>query len=207
MSEFLIYYRDKLLTFGDEVEWKCLGDIGEYAKARVSFEYLNDNNYVGVDNLLQNKAGKTTSNHVPTEGTAIEYRVNDILIGNIRPYLKKIWQADCNGGTNGDVLVIRLKDECITHRYLYHILADDKFFNYNMQHAKGAKMPRGNKKAILQYPFPIPPLAEQQRIVDILDKFEMLTSSITDGLPKEIELRQKQYEYYRDLLLDFSMED
>jgi hypothetical protein len=94
---------------------------------------------VGVDNLLQNRVGKTKSNHVPTEGNLTGYFVNDILIGNIRPYLKKIWHADREGGTNGDVLVIHPTDETVIPRYLYQVLADDKFFDYNMQHAKGAR--------------------------------------------------------------------
>lgn len=55
----------------------------------------------------------------------------------------------------------------------------------------------------LNFPIPVPPLAEQARIVSTLDKFDALTNSITEGLPREIELRQKQYEYYRDLLLSF----
>ncbi|OCG69848.1 hypothetical protein A9G43_09575 [Gilliamella sp. Occ3-1] len=198
------YYRDKLLTFkDDEVEWKALGEVAHYSNTRISFDKLNEKNYVGVDNLLQNRAGKTDSNHVPKEGNFTEYLTNDILIGNIRPYLKKIWQAEYFGGTNGDVLVIRPKNDLLFHRYLYHVLANDNFFEYNMQHAKGAKMPRGNKEAILKYHLPIPPLKEQARIVEILDKFDTLTNSITEGLPREIALRQKQYEYYRNLLLDF----
>ena len=72
-----------------------------------------------------------------------------------------------------------------------------------MQHAKGAKMPRGDKAKIMEYKIPIPPLDEQQRIVSILDKFDALTTSLTEGLPREIALRQQQYEYYRDLLLSF----
>lgn len=79
----------------------------------------------------------------------------------------------------------------------------DKFFEYNMQHAKGVKMPRGDKAAILNYLIPITPLVEQERIVAILDKFDPLTTSITEGLPREIELRQQQYEYYREQLLNF----
>ncbi|MDO4697935.1 MAG: restriction endonuclease subunit S [Pasteurellaceae bacterium] len=175
----------------------------EYSSTRIKFDVLNENNYVGVDNLLQNRAGKTISNYVPTSGNLTRFISGDILIGNIRPYLKKIWQADCEGGTNGDVLVIRIKDTNINPRYLYQVLSDDKFFEYNMKHAKGAKMPRGNKQAILQYLVPIPPLATQQKIVEILDKFETLTQSINEGLPKEISLRRKQYEYYREKLLDF----
>ncbi|WP_425322763.1 restriction endonuclease subunit S [Escherichia coli] len=198
------YYRDQLLRFKEgEVEWKTLGEVAQYSKTRISFELLDERNYVGVDNLLQNRAGKSLSNHVPTSGKLTEFIPNDILIGNIRPYLKKIWQADCIGGTNGDVLVIRCIDSSINTRYLYQILADDKFFEYNMQHAKGAKMPRGSKEDIMKYPIPVPPLTWQARIVEILDKFDTLTNSITEGLPREIELRQKQYEYYRDLLFCF----
>ncbi|HAX3258115.1 restriction endonuclease subunit S [Escherichia albertii] len=202
------YYREQLLSFKEgEVEWKTLGEAAQYSKTKISFELLDKRNYVGVDNLLQNRAGKSLSNHVPTSGKLTEFIPNDILIGNIRPYLKKIWQADCIGGTNGDVLVIRCIDSSINTRYLYHILADDKFFEYNMQHAKGAKMPRGSKEDIIKYPIPVPPLTWQARIVEILDKFDTLTNSITEGLPREIELRQKQYEYYRDLLFSFPKPD
>ncbi|WP_108451335.1 restriction endonuclease subunit S [Escherichia coli] len=198
------YYRDQLLSFGEsEVEWKTLGEIAAYSKSRISFDKLDKNNYVGVDNLLQNRAGKIQSNYVPTSGNLTEFREGDILIGNIRPYLKKIWQADSTGGTNGDVLVIRSCHKSILPRYLYQILADDNFFEYNMQHAKGAKMPRGNKDAIMKYRLPIPSFEEQTRIVTILDKFDTLTNSIRECLPREIELRQKQYEYYRDLLFSF----
>ena len=204
------YYREKLLSF-DSLEQlnsgggkKKLIDVAIYAKSRISTDKLDKENYIGVENLLQNKLGKTSSNYVPTEGSFIEYLPNDILIGNIRPYLRKIWLADKTGGTNGDVLVIRLTDKNIIPRYLYHILANEHFFEYNVRYSKGAKMPRGDKTAILQYEFDVPPLEEQQRIVSILDKFETLTHSITEGLPLAIEQSQKRYEYYRELLLNFN---
>jgi len=205
------YYRDQLLTFSDgDVEWRPLDKVAEYSKTRISYDALNGTNYVGVDNLLQNRAGKVDSNYVPTSGKLTQYKVGDVLLGNIRPYLKKIWHADRVGGTNGDVLVIHPASKDINPRYLYQVLADDKFFEYNMQHAKGAKMPRGDKEKIMGYTVPIPypnnlqkSLAEQARIAFILDKFDRLTSSISEGLPREIELRQKQYEHYRDLLLNF----
>ena len=199
------YYRDQLLSFEDgEVEWKPLKEIAEYSKERISFELLDESTHVGVDSLLQNRAGKTLSNHVPTTGNLTKYSEGDILIGNIRPYLKKIWLSDRTGGTNGDVLVIHLTDESISSGYLYQVLADDKFFDYNMQHAKGAKMPRGNKPKIMEYLVPVLKTNyEQECIVAILEKFGTLTNSITEGLPREIELRQKQYEYFRDLLLSF----
>ena len=127
------YYRDKLLTFEeDEVEWKALNEIAQYSKTRISHDQLDNTNYVGVDNLLQNRAGKIESNHVPTSGNLTEYRDGDTLIGNIRPYLKKIWHADRVGGTNGDVLVVHPTDENINPRDLYQVLADDRFFEYNM---------------------------------------------------------------------------
>lgn len=205
------YYRDQLLSFEEgDVEWRALSEMAEYSKARISYTELDDSNYVGVESLLQNRAGKIDSTRTPDSGNLTQYNPDDILIGNIRPYLKKIWHADRVGGTNGDVLVVHPTDTAINPRYLYQVLADDKFFEFNMQHAKGAKMPRGNKPKIMEYLVPIPfasnrekSLAEQERIVTILDKFDTLTSSITEGLPREIELRQKQYEYYRDLLLSF----
>lgn len=212
------YYRDFLLDFDNQigggiadgyqcrlkdVVWKTLGEVAEYSKNRICSDKLNEHNYVGVDNLLQNREGKKLSGYVPSEGKMTEYIVNDILIGNIRPYLKKIWQADCTGGTNGDVLVIRVTDEKVNPKYLYQVLADDKFFAFNMKHAKGAKMPRGSKTAIMQYKIPIPPLPEQEKITAILDKFDTLTHSVSEGLPHEIALRRKQYEYYREQLLAF----
>jgi len=205
------YYREQLLSENGKLkmesgkwEWKTLGEVAEYSSKRISSSSVDKSNYVGVDNLLQNREGKTESNYVPTKGNLIGYSVGDILIGNIRPYLKKIWHSDRNGGTNGDVLVIHLIDKRISSRYLYQILADDKFFSYNMQHAKGAKMPRGNKGEILNYRFPIPSPEEQERIVSILDQFDTLTTSLTEGLPKEIALRKQQYEYYRNQLLTFN---
>ena len=167
---------------------------------------LTAQNYVGVDNLLPNKKGKTKSAYVPSNGSFIKFRKNDILIGNIRPYLKKIWLATHDGGTNGDVLVICIATENklrITPDFLYYLLSSDNFFYYDMQYAKGAKMPRGNKQIIMEYHIPVPPLAEQERIVAILDKFDALVNDISSGLPAELEMRRKQYEYYRDRLLTF----
>ena len=68
-------------------------------------------------------------------------------------------------------------------------------------------MPRGNKDAIMNFEFPLPSLAEQERIVAVLDRFDKLCNDISDGLPAEIEARRKQYEYYRDKLLRFDMND
>lgn len=165
--------------------------------------------YVSVENLLQNKQGVEFSDKMPTGESFIQYQKNDILIGNIRPYLKKIWKADRNGGTNGDVLAVRILEDFkseINPSYLFYLLSSDDFFNYDMQFAKGAKMPRGSKDDVMKYHLPLPPLSVQNRIIQILDRFEELvvsTRSTTGGIPAEIEARKKQYEYYRDKLLAF----
>ena len=224
------YFREKLLTFVAEgeytesrveewdnsaiiklLQWVFgpirveLGAIARYSKERIEATKLTSENYVGVDNLLQDRNGKTIATYLPKQGSFTAYNQSDILIGNIRPYLKKIWYANQSGGTNGDVLVIQnLVPSCLESHYLYYVLSDDCFFCYDMQHAKGSKMPRGDKTAIMQYEFILPSLTEQERIVSILDNFNTLTTSISEGLPKEIELRQKQYEYWREQLLNFT---
>lgn len=184
----------------DGVEFFPLGSVAHYSKSRIDVSEINENNYVGVENLLQNKQGKSTANSIPLSGSVIEYNCGDILIGNIRPYLKKIWLADCNGGTNGDVLAIHInKPEKLTSKFLYYILSSDEFFLYDMKHSKGAKMPRGNKNAIMNYVVPIPPLEVQSEIVRILDTFTALTEELTE----ELTARRKQYEYYLNNLLIF----
>lgn len=198
------FFREQMFRFEEgKAEWKSLKDVAEYSKKRINFTFLNESNYVGVDNLLQNRGGKINSKHIPTEGNSTAFLTNNILIGNIRPYLKKIWLADCDGGSNGDVLVINIYDKIIHHKYLYHILSSDEFFKYNMQHAKGAKMPRGNKQKIMEYIFPIPPIEEQERIVKLLDQFDATHTAIEEEITKEIKLRTQQYEYYREKLLSF----
>ena len=149
--------------------------------------------------------GKKSAEHLPSiTGKCTCYHKEDILVGNIRPYLKKIWFANNDGGTNGDVLDIRVADTSLIYpKYLYYVLSSDNFFNYDMQYSKGAKMPRGNKEAVMNYPVPVPQLEEQKRIVSILDKFDKLCNDISEGIPAEIEARKQQYEYYRDKLLTF----
>ncbi|MFI3056957.1 restriction endonuclease subunit S [Streptococcus sp. 2020WUSS084] len=225
------YFREKLLTFTAEgvypgqwtvdsergasdlirlLQWVFgtirieLGAVARYGNQKISTGDLSSKSYIGVDNLLQNRAGKLDATYLPENVKVNIYEEGNILIGNIRPYLKKIWFATNSGGASPDVLVIQnqVKD-CLVNRYIYHILANDRFFEFDMQNAKGSKMPRGDKGAVLHYQFILPTFSEQSHIVSILDKFDELTTSISHGLPKEIELRQKQYEYFRDKLLTF----
>ena len=184
------------------VEFKALKEMAAYSKSRISSLSLDRESYVGVDNLLPEMKGKVSSNYTPSTGTSINYDPGDVLIGNIRPYLKKIWLSDSSGGASQDVLVIRIKEEyliSIVPRFLYYALASHDFFAYNMQHAKGAKMPRGDKKAIMKFRIPLPPLEIQHEIARILDKFTELERE----LERELEARKRQYQYYRDKLLNF----
>ena len=195
------YYRDSLFEALD-----CprvpLGSFAQYSKDRKKDD-STVSVYVGVENLKSDFQGCD-----PTESTnpGVIFRKDDILLGNIRPYLKKMWRADSGGVSSPDVLVIRIRDEfleSISSRYLYHLLASNEFVGYNVAHSRGGKMPRGNKAKILEFEAPIPSLEEQQRIVDILDRFDALTSSLSEGLPAELAARRSQYEYYRDQLLTF----
>jgi len=203
------YYLNDLLSFKDktrQVKWVTLGEVAHFSKTRISAIELNNENYVGVDNLLQDKHGKTFSDYTPENGRVTAYEINDILIGNIRPYLKKIWRATNKGGTNGDVLVVRINDVSkndLRSDYLYYLLASDAFFDYDNKNAKGTKMPRGDKSAIMKYKIPISSMEEQKRIVQILNKFNKLVNDISEGLPAEIAARKKQYDYYRNKLLTF----
>jgi type I restriction enzyme S subunit len=85
---------------------------------------------------------------------------------------------------------------------LFYLLSSDAFFEYDNQHAKGGKMPRGDKSMIEKYLIPIPSSKAQQEIVEKLDTFENLIQS----LEQEIKLRKQQYEYYREKLLTFEKE-
>ena len=88
-------------------------------------------------------------------------------------------------------------------KYVAYYFQTEQFQKQKRKFITGAKVRRVNASDLAKIKIPIPPLSEQQRIVSILDKFDTLTSSISEGLPKEIELRRKQYEYYREQLLSF----
>jgi len=186
----------------DGVPYHNLGEVAAYSTTRVSASAVDGETFVGVDNLRPNQGGRTSSNYVPKSGYLTEYRAGDVLIGNIRPYLKKIWLATNSGGCSGDVLAVRIRDSYSTTlepEFLYRILSSEAFFAYDMQHAKGAKMPRGSKPMILKYRIPVPPLEVQREIVRILDLFTTLEAE----LEAELEARRRQYAHYRDSLLVF----
>lgn len=184
------------------VTFRALGDLMEVARRRVDPDDLDGSTYVGVDNLIPNFGGRKDSAYTANSSGAIGFRPGDILIGNIRPYLKKVWLADRDGGASPDVLTLTYREgvqDALLPKFLYYAIASGPFIDYSMRHAKGAKMPRGDKAATLRYRIPVPPLEIQRGIVSILDRMESLKAE----LEAELDLRGRQYAFFRDRLLTF----
>ena len=131
-----------------------LSDICKYANAKCETGNLTPQNYISTENMLPNKKGIVEASNIPT-GKATCYKVDDILIANIRPYFQKIWKADINGGCSADVLCIRANIESHSP-ILYWLLHQDAFFEYVMTGAKGCKMPRGDKQHIMNWSINLP---------------------------------------------------
>ena len=155
-------------------EYKRLGEVSVYPNKRIQVSELNPKDYVGVENLQKDRAGVVFSDKMPNTDSAIAFLPNDILIGNIRPYLKKIWLADKSGGASGDVVIIRISTNDLMPMFLYKVLASDHFFEYDNTFTKGAKMPRGDRNAIAEFMIPLPPKSTQLAIVSELDKINEL---------------------------------
>lgn len=144
-----------------------LSDICGYVKGKVDISKLALCTYISTENMLSNKAGIIESSALPNIKQTQIYRAGDVLVSNIRPYFKKIWYATYDGGCSNDVLVFRAKNG-VSKRFLYYVLADDNFFSYSMLNSKGTKMPRGDKKAIMEYKVPKFSYEEQVKIAKIL---------------------------------------
>ena len=127
--------------------------------------------------MQQDFAGIKDAISLPSSGSAVEFQVGDILISNIRPYLKKIWLSDRNGGCSTDVLALRTKNEKVDSSFLYCCLANDDFVSYVMSGAKGVKMPRGDKQHIMSYNLGVPSVQEQRRIAELVSLLEKRISA------------------------------
>ena len=167
---------------------KCkLSDICSFRKGKVEVENLNAKNYISTENMLPNKCGITEASSLPTVSLTQEYKNGDVLVSNIRPYFKKIWQAQYDGGCSNDVLVFVPKPN-MDKDFLYYVLADDDFFTYSMATSKGTKMPRGDKTSIMQYEVPLIDLQVQKKIASVLktldEKIE-LNNEINNNLEQQ----------------------
>ena len=169
---------------------KCkLSDICDYAKDKIYVSVLDENTYISTENMMPNKGGITKASTLPAILQTQSFSIGDVLVSNIRPYFKKIWLAEYNGGCSNDVLVFRARNE-VSNRFLYYVLADDAFFDYSMTTSKGTKMPRGDKDAIMKYDVPNFKYEEQEKIAAILgaldDKIE-LNQKINDNLERQVQ--------------------
>ena len=148
-----------------------LSDICEYAKGKRKVSVLDENTYISTENMLPNKSGITQAASLPAQEQIQAFMKNDVLVSNIRPYFKKIWYATFDGGCSNDVLVFRAKDG-VSSKFLHYVLANDTFFDYSMATSKGTKMPRGDKKAIMEYEVPELSYEEQCKIASILEAID-----------------------------------
>ena len=148
-----------------------LSDICEYVKDKIDVGLLNKMTYISTENMLPNRGGLKPAVSLPDTKTTRAFCKGDVLVSNIRPYFKKIWFATFDGGCSNDVLVFRAKED-VNKRFLYYILASDSFFEYSMATSKGTKMPRGDKKAIMEYEVSIYPVERQEQIVYVLDSLD-----------------------------------
>ena len=180
---------------------KCkLSDICSFRKGKVEVENLNAKNYISTENMLPNKCGITEASSLPTVSLTQEYNSGDVLVSNIRPYFKKIWQAEYDGGCSNDVLVFVPKPNT-DKDFLYYVLADDDFFTYSMATSKGTKMPRGDKTSIMQYEVPLIDLQVQKKIASVLkalDERIKLNNEINNNLEQQAKA------LYKDWFFDFS---
>ena len=173
-----------------------LNDIAEFVTDKVSSSSISLENYVTTDSLLQNKRGRETAQNLPPVQCALtHYKQGDVLVANIRPYLKKVWFADSEGGCSSDVLVFRAKNGHYPS-FLYTVLIQDAFFDYAMSGAKGSKMPRGDKDQIMRYELPTFTSLEEENIgnimVDIMSKINV-NRQINDNLEEQLRLITSHY--------------
>ncbi|WP_405280667.1 restriction endonuclease subunit S [Methanobrevibacter sp.] len=166
-----------------------LNDVAKFVTSKIEISEIDETNYISTENMLPNKGGVIEASSLPDTQTVREYQSSDILINNIRPYFKKIWFSDKNGGCSNDVFVLRAKNN-YDSKFLYYVLSSDDFFSYVMSTAKGTKMPRGDKKAIQNYNVPEFPIEDQMKI-----------SNLLNGIDQKIEVNKKINNHLEEVML------
>ncbi|MGF0004699.1 restriction endonuclease subunit S [Bacillus altitudinis] len=150
-----------------------LSDICKYKKEKIATKEIKREDYISTENMLADKQGIGSLSDVPKSGNIDRFENKDVLISNIRPYFKKIWLSDRNGGASPDVLVFQADQTKVIPEYLYYLLSQDDFFAYMVQTSKGTKMPRGDKNAIMQYKIMLFNNKEKQwKLVNILSSID-----------------------------------
>ena len=173
--------RLRFAEFQEAVPTHPLSGIAEIVNEKIRVEAISSSSYVSTENLLPEFAGMAATGNLPPVISVTRFQPKDILISNIRPYLKKVWQADIHGGASNDVLVVRAKSH-VDANYLAALLRSDHFIDYVMRGAKGVKMPRGEISMIREFPIPCPSDAEQQKIAACLTSLDTLITAQTQKL-------------------------
>lgn len=206
------HYRDQLLNFDEsEVEWKTLLDACDYVDYRGKTPSKTQKGIflVTAKNIRKGFIDYGASQEFIAES---DYpivmrrgfpKIGDILITTEAPcgFVAQVDREDIALAQR--VIKYRSNDKRLSNSFLKHYLLGNQFQEKLMRAATGSTVKGIKGSKLHQLKVPIPSEAEQARIVTILDNFDTLTNSISEGLPREIELRQKQYEYYRDLLFSF----
>ena len=182
-----------------------LSSIADYVTDKISSNDIALREYVTTDCILQNKKGREIATNLPPQSCCLtRYQHGDVLIANIRPYLKKVWFADIDGGASSDVLVFRAK-EGHSPSFLYAVLLQDSFFDYVMQGAKGSKMPRGDKEQILRYEMPILSCSEESIGTFFLNLDQKIR--LNEQINQNLEAMAKQLYDYWFVQFDFPNEE
>ncbi len=207
------YYRDKLLTFGDEVERVRIGDIcksikdGMHNLPKDNIEY-SDYPILSAQNINNGVIDFTAKRYVSEETYIKETKRTNIEQGDVLLTIvatigrTAIVKENTKMLLQRSVCVLKPKKEILSS-FLKYCLDTNSMQNYMITNAHGSAQAGLYLNQVADILIPLPPLEEQERIVSILDRFDKLCNDITEGLPAEIEARQKQYEYYRDKLLSF----
>lgn len=153
------------------MKFKKLYDLCEYVNQKINSSSVNVSLYISTENMLPQKGGIVRAESIPINGKVNSFLEGDTLVSNIRPYFKKIWKASFSGACSNDVLIFRAK-ESVNKMFLYYLLSEDKFFDYSMASSKGTKMPRGDKKCLMEYEVPDYPRDYQDKIVKLLSSID-----------------------------------
>lgn len=207
------YYRDRLLSYKDgEVEWRPLGEIARLITKGTTPKTFEPEgiNFIKLECFDNGRINPSKFMFISEETNDKELKrsrleVNDILFAIAGATIGKcalVEEYVLPANTNQALAILRLGEK-VHFKYVFYYLQTNLMREYIAKFNKTSAQPNLNLRQMSEFRIPVPSTSEQERIVSILDKFDALTNSITEGLPREIELRQKQYEYYRDLLLSF----
>ena len=183
-----------------------LCEIAYFVTDKIPLENVLLTDYVTTDSLLPNKEGRCVAQNLPPQKCALtHYKCGDVLVANIRPYLKKIWFADREGGASADVLVFRAKSGH-SQEFLYALLLQDTFYDYVMKGKKGSKMPRGDRDQIMRYSIPKLSLAEEACIGNMILSF-CTKINVSRRINDNLEAMAKQLYEYWFVQFDFPNEE